>query len=236
MSAHSSSASPQRERASHAAAQTNNASTQSGAQGANVGHADAPGAGHALQDGSERQFHLSEAHRERAYDQRTRRLTQGLGLFSIGLGAAELAAPRAVARLSGIGDAHDPRVVRAMGAREVVTGLGLLSGRATSRWMQGRVAGDVLDLGVLSTAHSPIANASPRRRRPQTGRMLAAGAVVLGVTALDVLASRRAQQAEQRQQSSTTETLQDGIAGNATTQEVRKVITVNRPVEEVYAF
>ena len=56
------------------------------------------------------------------------RLAAGLGWFSLALGTAELAAPRAMARLIGIPD--DPRlvnVVRAFGAREIASGLGLLA-------------------------------------------------------------------------------------------------------------
>ena len=54
-------------------------------------------------------------------------LTRGLGLFSVGLGIAELAAPRVFARAIGI-DPHGrtSTTIRAMGARELLNGLGIL--------------------------------------------------------------------------------------------------------------
>ena len=58
-----------------------------------------------------------------------RRLGQVLGLFSIGLGLAELLAPRALGRAVGVGE--HPAIIRALGVRGIVTGLGMLSQRAT---------------------------------------------------------------------------------------------------------
>src|SRR5207302_1188548 len=48
------------------------------------------------------------------------RLALGLGWFSIGLGVAEVAAPRAMARLSGLRDDESAEsIVRSLGAREI---------------------------------------------------------------------------------------------------------------------
>jgi hypothetical protein len=49
-------------------------------------------------------------------------LAQGLGWFSIGLGVAELAAPAQLARFLGM-EEHT-QLIRAYGAREIVTGIG----------------------------------------------------------------------------------------------------------------
>ena len=57
-----------------------------------------------------------------------RQLGQILGWFSVGLGLAELLAPRAVGRAIGVGD--HPAIMRMIGVREIVTGLGMLSERA----------------------------------------------------------------------------------------------------------
>ncbi len=57
-----------------------------------------------------------------------RQLGQILGVVSIGLGLAELLAPRAVGRAIGVGD--HPAIMRMVGVREIVTGLGILSERA----------------------------------------------------------------------------------------------------------
>ena len=73
-------------------------------------------------------------------------LAKGLGVFSVGLGLAQLAAPRAIQRLIGIDDcSRNNVVVRALGAREVAHGVGI----GVRRFLSDEV----------STA------ASPRRRR-----------------------------------------------------------------------
>src|SRR5262245_31443278 len=57
-----------------------------------------------------------------------RTLGQLLGWFSIGLGLAEVLAPRALGRAIGVGE-NQTATLRMMGARELVNGLGLLSER-----------------------------------------------------------------------------------------------------------
>ncbi|MFY4728236.1 hypothetical protein, partial [Nitrospira sp. BLG_2] len=75
------------------------------------------------------------------------RLTQeemwayGLGLFGIGLGLAELMAPRRLARMIGAPPEYDG-LVRAMGLREVASGVGILTQRAPATAVWSRVAGD----------------------------------------------------------------------------------------------
>ncbi|HKR37560.1 MAG TPA: SRPBCC family protein [Steroidobacteraceae bacterium] len=110
-----------------------------------------------------------------------RQLGQILGWFSVGLGLAELLAPRAFGRAVGAGD--HPALVRMMGLRQVVTGLGMLSERAPGNWAWARVAGDAMDLALLGAAAS-APDADPRR-------LAAATAGVLGVAALDVYAGQR---------------------------------------------
>ncbi len=110
-----------------------------------------------------------------------RQLVQALGWFSIGLGLAELLAPRALGRAIGIGD--HPGVMRMLGVREIVSGLGMLSERAPGTWAWSRVAGDAMDLALLGAAsRSPEADPT---------RIAIATAGVLGVTALDVYAGQR---------------------------------------------
>lgn len=110
-----------------------------------------------------------------------RQLGQILGVVSIGLGLAELLAPRAVGRAVGVGD--HPAILRMVGVREIVTGLGILSERAPGAWAWARVAGDAIDLALLGAATSSP-DADPRR-------IAAATAGVLGVAALDVYSSQR---------------------------------------------
>jgi uncharacterized membrane protein len=140
-----------------------------------------------------------------------RQLGQILGLFSIGLGLAELLAPRAVGRAIGVGD--HPAIVRMVGVREIVTGLGLLSERAPGTWAWARVAGDAMDLALLGAATSSP-DADPRR-------IAAATAGVLGVTALDVYSGQR---------------LRATQSSEAPAISVRQTITINAAPAELYGF
>lgn len=107
-------------------------------------------------------------------------LAQGLGWFSIGLGVAELIAPE---RLAGfLGMEEHTGLIRAYGAREVATGLGILSQQDPTPWMWGRIGGDVLDLGTLAMGLTPD---NPRR-----GNVGLAVAAVAGVMALDIICAR----------------------------------------------
>jgi uncharacterized membrane protein len=138
-------------------------------------------------------------------------LTQALGWFSIGLGLAELLAPRAVGRAIGVGE--QPALLRLCGVREVASGLGMLSERFPSRWAAARVAGDAMDLALLGAA----------ARQPDTVRMriaLAATAVA-GVAALDVFATQQ---------------LGSIDTEHAPIETVAKSITINSSPETLYRF
>ena len=52
-------------------------------------------------------------------------MARGLGWFSIGLGLAEVLAPRALTR--GLGMEGSEQLVQAYGLREIATGIGILS-------------------------------------------------------------------------------------------------------------
>jgi hypothetical protein len=104
-------------------------------------------------------------------------LVRGLGWFSVGLGLAELLAPRAVGRLTGV---RQHGLLQAHGARELACGVGILTSTRPAGWLWARVAGDAVDLATLG-ANLPGADADRRRR------VEIATAAVLGVTLLDVL-------------------------------------------------
>jgi hypothetical protein len=105
-----------------------------------------------------------------------RKLGFGLGVFSIGLGIAELAASKRIARgLSA--DEHDG-VVRTFGARELLAGAALLSGPAHSARVWNRVVGDAMDIAALGLA---------ARRAPQNKAVWGAIAFVAAATALDIV-------------------------------------------------
>lgn len=109
------------------------------------------------------------------------RLARVLGWFSIGLGLAEVVAPRHVARLAGI--ESGPALVRGFGLREIGAGVGILSGHQTDRWLWARVAGDGTDLAVLAQGLTS--------RNRSRGRAAAALAAVAGITLLDIYCARR---------------------------------------------
>jgi uncharacterized membrane protein len=107
------------------------------------------------------------------------KLARGLGWFSIGLGLAEIVAPRAVARLIGV--RNHPVLLAALGLREITSGLGILSRSHRAGWLWSRVAGDIIDLSLLGTA---FASEDTDKRRVES-----AAAAVAGVTVLDAIAA-----------------------------------------------
>ncbi len=140
-----------------------------------------------------------------------------MGLFSLALGLSEVAAPDQVARLIGIKDGATTRwTLRAMGVREILSGLGILAQGGTSAGpVWARVAGDAIDLALLGRG---LADGS---RQP--GRLLAATAAVVGVAGLDVYAASALSRHEKLQQ------LAQPI-------HVVRSITINRQPEVVYQF
>jgi len=148
-----------------------------------------------------------------------RGMTTFLGCFSIGLGLAQMIAPRHVARLVGLQeDDFHCKVMRACGLRELSCGVGILASSRPTRWVQARVAGDAMDLAMLSGAAAMGA--------PNPERVAAASAAVLGVTALDAYTSIRLSQTPDARR----QTRWSGPIG------VRKAITVNRSADELYQF
>ncbi|HEU5443825.1 MAG TPA: SRPBCC family protein [Steroidobacteraceae bacterium] len=143
-------------------------------------------------------------------------LERGLGWFSIGLGAAAVAAPRLICWLSG---SRSPVIMRLVGARELAAGIGILTQSNREPWLWSRVAGDVFDLAALSVA------LAGRGRR---GRAAVALAAVAGVTALDVLAAARLTGARAGQ-------IVPGVSGR-TDIYLERSIAVSKSPEECYRF
>lgn len=114
------------------------------------------------------------------YDQQPEHLATFLGVFSVGLGLAELLAPRRVAELTGV---RHPKLLMAYGVRELAAGLGILLNRRPAMWLNARVAGDAMDLATLGYAY---AEGRPR----DLPKVLMAAAAVAGVTALDIVCAR----------------------------------------------
>lgn len=158
----------------------------------------------------------------------SRRLAQSLGWFSVGLGLAQLLVPNDVARLTGAQPTTDTRrLMRLLGLREVSAGLGILSGRRTAAWMRARVAGDVMDLALLTRL---LANDSNRQ-----GATAAAALAVAGVTALDALAAKQLSRGRRVAARLPEEPAMDDEKELAT-RTIRRAITINRSPAEVAAF
>jgi len=108
-------------------------------------------------------------------------MARGLGWFSLALGAAELAAPHAIARALGMRGRE--RLLQAYGAREIATGIGILGSDRPRPWVWGRVAGDALDIATLS--------AGMGRDNPRRANVGMALGTVAAVTVLDVMCARQ---------------------------------------------
>ncbi|MGM3389751.1 transcriptional regulator [Stutzerimonas stutzeri] len=118
---------------------------------------------------------MSVPHRVTRPNHSARTLARGLGWFSIGLGLAEVLMPGKLARFLGVPGQEG--LIRACGAREIATGVGLLLTDDPKPWIYGRIGGDALDLVGLGL--------SIERGTEQVNAAIAAGAVA-GITALDV--------------------------------------------------
>lgn len=111
-----------------------------------------------------------------------KKLGLGLGVFSIALGALEIAAPGRIARALGLDDDGAARkTITVFGVREIAAGIALLRGPAVSTNVWNRVLGDALDLGALLLALGPSS-----RPRAVAGAL----AFVGGATALDFYTAR----------------------------------------------
>lgn len=110
-----------------------------------------------------------------------KKLGLGLGIFSIGLGLLEVAAPGRLAKWLGVDNGSARTVLALFGARELLAGGMLLRGPAVSTNVWNRVVGDGMDLAALGLAFARS------NRKPA-----AAGALgfVAGATLLDTVVAR----------------------------------------------
>lgn len=139
-------------------------------------------------------------------------LARGLGWFSIGLGVAQLIAPRRLGRLIGVRREHE-LLMRLLGLREITSGIGILTQRRPTNWVWSRVGGDVMDLALLGTSLQGGA------ARPS--RVAAATAAVAGVTALDYFCGQE---------------LRRGQKAGDGSPHLEHSVVINRSAEELYSF
>lgn len=154
--------------------------------------------------------HRSEEQRTGLRNTNADKLARGLGWFSIGLGLAEVLAPRVVAKIAGTEGKHTA-LIRLFGLREIASGVGIfMQGERPVEAVWARVAGDALDIASLA-----VAFASPKSSK---GRVAFATANVLAVTALDVLCAQQ---------------LSNNTGGGNL---VKKSIIIDSSPEELYEF
>ncbi|HEY0368825.1 MAG TPA: SRPBCC family protein [Chthoniobacterales bacterium] len=132
---------------------------------------------------------------------------KSLGVFSIGLGLAEIFASRELAKLIGV--KHRQTIFAALGAREILSGIGILAQRKPGGWLWSRVLGDVMDLSLLGVAFTERGN--------DQERIEAAAGAVGGVMIADIVSAL--------QNSRDTQPVQ-----------VEKVIAIDRSPNELYDF
>jgi uncharacterized membrane protein len=180
--------------------------------------------------GTEQSVKDAPQHYSETYGREKDALTSFLGWFSVGLGAAELLAPGVVARVIGVDEDDNRGLLRAFGIRELIAGAGILTRPRPTYWMWNRVLGDAIDLAALGRAAR-----SPENNR---AKLTVATLAVLGVTALDVISSISYARGVPPE---------GGHAGHDEgsymipepvdgTQLLSAIITVNKPVAEVYDF
>jgi len=164
-------------------------------------------------------------------DPNAERRARGLGWFSIGLGLAQIGAPRWVARFIGINDDDETRnTMFALGLRELTSGIGILSNQRSAGWVWSRFGGDLMDLALLGKAMNSDDN--------DKGRLAGATAAVVGVTVLDFLTGQQLSRESNGSNGSSGHQNQSrpGMKQTGSGIKVKHAVTVGRPLNEVYGF
>ena len=183
----------------------------------------------ATEQGMRYRRRYTDQHSGNNMESSAQRRARGLGWFSIGLGLAEIGAPRSLARLIGISDDDETRnTMFALGLREIASGIGILASPQSPGWVWGRVGGDLMDLALLGKAMNDDQN--------DRNRVAAATAAVAGVTVVDFLTgqqlSRHGGSASAHRTNGSSQQNRQLSSGVHVTQ----ALTINRPRSEVYGF
>ncbi|MDQ4044822.1 MAG: SRPBCC family protein [Chloroflexota bacterium] len=143
-----------------------------------------------------------------------RQLASGLGWFSLGLGTVQVAVPGKVNAVIGVHDTSRNRLLqRIFGAQELAMGIGIFSSPRRDLPVASRVVGDLVHVTLVSMAL--------RSKRTDRARAISAIASLAGITALDAV---------------TAASLRAAAPSGEHAQHITYATTVNRPVEDVYAF
>ena len=109
------------------------------------------------------------------------KLARIIGLVSLGVGLALLAAPARTAKSFGMGER--PALVRFLGVRDLILAAGLLRSENPTPWLRARAVSDAADAALL--AGGAASGAFPR------GRAVFGFAVAAGFSALGFALARR---------------------------------------------
>ncbi len=143
------------------------------------------------------------------------RRAKTLALLGLGIGLAEVVAPGSLARTIGVRNTRKARsLLVAFGVRELATSVGLLA-RPQAGLVWARLAGDILDFGLLAHRLSRPGN--------NKARLAATACAVIGLAALDAGSAARLSR-------------QRSLQKLAAPIHVVRSITVGRSPAEVYAF
>jgi UDP-glucose 4-epimerase len=104
-----------------------------------------------------------------------KKLSFGLGVFSLAIAAAELFGSKKIAEQLDA-EGHEG-LIKGFGARELIAGVNLVANPAVATSVWNRVAGDVMDI---------VATAQAAKHSPRNKATWGALAFVLGAAALDV--------------------------------------------------
>jgi len=107
----------------------------------------------------------------------SRKIANGLGWFSIALGATEILGAKPLAKALGM----SPTLLRVFGVREILAGVGILAKTKKGPGVWARIGGDALDMLALGNAM--------RSSSTRTNAAIAT-ALVAPVVALDVLCGK----------------------------------------------
>lgn len=151
-------------------------------------------------------------------------MTRGMSWFSLGLGAAQVAAPGKMVKMLGMRDtAESRRLMRLVGLREIISGVALTAGVSPRLGMALRVGGDLSDLAMLDSAL--------RERRVNRTRIMGAMGAVAGALAADAYGTLKAGSSS----SSSADQPYSPTSSNRPTPTTQTIV-VNREPEEVYRF
>jgi uncharacterized membrane protein len=148
-------------------------------------------------------------------------LARGLGFFSLGLGLAQVLAPDRFAEFVGVRpNSQRLTATRAVGARELGAACGLLASPKPVIWPWLRVAGDVMDIGLVGRAFT--------MRDTRRERAAMAILALVGITAVDVVAGL-------------VMTNESGPQGTATmtptgARRIRRAVTIQASRDEAYSY